>query len=126
RLESSFNTSELSDYLIDSILQNVNLIHFCGISLAMGDQIQNNIKKLAKKAKANHVTIVFDCNYRTTLWGEFGHEKARSHYETMLELSDIVTMNEQDAIHILKIPTDDKERLAQLKTLIPKVAAQYN
>lgn len=34
--------------------------------------------------------------------------------------------NEKDAIHILKIPTEEKERLAQLKALIPKVAAKYN
>src|SRR5699024_9607242 len=92
RLDSSFNTSSLSDYAIEKIVAETDLIHFCGISLAMGQSMQNNVIKLAQTAKDNQITIVFDCNYRASLWGEAGHDQARPHYEAMLELADIVMM----------------------------------
>lgn len=68
---------------------------------------------------------MFDCNYRPSLWGADGYEKAKPHYEDMLRLADIVMMNEKDAIFILGMHTDKETCSEQLAELIPAVAAQY-
>jgi len=125
RLDSSFNTAHESTYDYDAIAKEVDIVHFCGITLAMNDTVRQHMKKLAKAVKARGGTIVFDCNYRPSLWGPDGYEKAKPHYKDMLHLADIVMMNEKDAIYILGMKTGKESRLEQLTELIPEVAEKY-
>jgi 2-dehydro-3-deoxygluconokinase len=125
RLESSYNTASLSDYKLDLIAQSTDIIHLCGISLAMTDGVRNSMKVLAKKVKEKGGLVCFDCNYRPSLW-EGGYSQAKPHYEDMLALADIVLMNEKDAMYILGMETAETSREEQLKDLIPKVAKQFN
>lgn len=125
RLESTFNTAAISDYDLDLIAANTDVIHFCGISLAMTDKVRISMKTLAKLVKENGGMVCFDCNYRPSLW-DGGYEEAKPHYEDMLSLADIVMMNEKDAIYILGMKTEQTEREKQLQDLIPKVAEKYN
>ncbi|AVR00239.1 2-dehydro-3-deoxygluconokinase [Oceanobacillus iheyensis] len=125
RLESSFNTADLSDYKLDLIAETADVIHFCGITLAMTDQVRENMKILAQKVKEKGGLVCFDCNYRPSLWSG-GYAQAKRHYEDLLSLADIVMMNEQDAMFILEMETDKTSREAQLKDLIPKVAKMFD
>lgn len=125
RLESTFNTADISDFDLDLIAANTDVIHFCGISLAMTDNVRTNMKALAEKVKENGGIVCFDCNYRPSLW-DGGYEKAKPHYEDMLSLADIVMMNEKDAMYILGMKTVKQERKEQLQELIPTVAEKYN
>ena len=125
RLESSFNTAVASDYDMDLIAENADIIHFCGITLAMTDQVRENMKMLAKKVKEKGGLVCFDCNYRPSLW-DGGYVKAKPHYEDMLQLADIVLMNEKDAMYILGMETKAISNEDQLKELIPQVAKKYN
>jgi 2-dehydro-3-deoxygluconokinase len=125
RLESSFNTAHDSDYDMDLIAENADIIHFCGITLAMTDQVRENMKILANKVKEKGGLVCFDCNYRPSLW-DGGYLQAKPHYEDMLALADIVLMNEKDAIFILGMETDKTSRDEQLKDLIPKVAEKFD
>jgi 2-dehydro-3-deoxygluconokinase len=125
RLDSSFNTAPEATYDYDAIAEQVDIVHFCGITLAMNDTVRLHMKNLAKAVKARGGTIVFDCNYRPSLWGQNGYEKAKPHYEDMLGFADIVMMNEKDAIFILGMNTGKESRLEQLTELIPAVAEQY-
>ncbi|PKR84836.1 sugar kinase [Heyndrickxia camelliae] len=125
RLESSFNTAVISDFDMDLIAENADIIHFCGITLAMTEQVRENMKMLAKKVKEKGGLICFDCNYRPSLW-DGGYTKARPHYEDMLQLADIVLMNEKDAIYILGMETKATSKEDQLKELIPRVAKKFN
>ncbi|QMV42493.1 sugar kinase [Cohnella cholangitidis] len=125
RLESSFNTAPEGTYDYEAIAEEADVVHFCGITLAMNDSVRDHMKSLAKAVKARGGTVVFDCNYRPSLWGADGYEKAKPHYEDMLRLADIVMMNEKDAIFILGMHTDKETRSEQLAELIPEVAAQY-
>lgn len=125
RLESTFNTADISDYDLDLIAANTDVIHFCGISLAMTDKVRTMMKALAKKVKEKGGVVCFDCNYRPSLWGG-GYEEAKPHYERMLSFADIVMMNEKDAIYILGMETKKMEREEQLQDLIPKAAEKYN
>ncbi|WP_437832488.1 sugar kinase (plasmid) [Niallia taxi] len=126
RLESSFNTTAEGTYDFNAIVKQVDIVHFCGITLAMNDTVRHLMKTLAKAVKENGGTIVFDCNYRPSLWGEAGYIKAKPHYEEMLQLADIVMMNEMDAQFVLNLKTEKNNRSEQLKELIPIVAKTYN
>ncbi|MDR0270633.1 sugar kinase [Paenibacillus sp.] len=125
RQESSFNTAPEDTYDVDHIARNIDMIHFCGITLAMNDNVRNHMKSLARAVKTNGGTVVFDCNYRPTHWRDGGYAKAKPHYEEMLGLADIVMMNEKDAMLTLGMPTDKCERQEQLMDLIPAVAKKY-
>jgi len=126
RLESSFNTASEGTYNFKEIAKQLDVVHFCGITLAMNDSVRNHMKLFAKAVKETGGTIVFDCNYRPSLWGADGYEKAKPHYEEMLHLADIVMMNEKDAMFVLSMKTDKEDRTEQLMDLIPTVAKKYN
>lgn len=125
RQESSFNTAPESTYNFAEIAKKIDIVHFCGITLAMNDRVRQHMKDLARAVKTNGGTVVFDCNYRPAHWGEGGYAKAKPHYEEMLELADIVMMNEKDAMFTLGMHTDQIESQEQLMELIPAVAGQY-
>ncbi|PJN88776.1 sugar kinase [Bacillus sp. mrc49] len=125
RLESSFNTASLSDYDLGLIAEKADIIHFCGITLAMADNVRESMKVLARKVKEKGGTVCFDCNYRPSLW-EGGYAVAKPHYEEMLSLADIVMMNEKDAMYILGMKSKSPHRDGQLRELVPEVAKKYN
>ncbi|MFB1049862.1 sugar kinase [Paraliobacillus sp. JSM ZJ581] len=125
RLESSFNTANVADYDMDEIAEKADMIHFCGITLAMTDQVRENMKLLAKKVKEKGGIVCFDCNYRPSLW-EGSYAQAKPHYEDMLAIADIVLMNEKDAMFVLGMETAKTTKEEQLKELIPMVAEKFN
>ncbi|WP_411347369.1 sugar kinase [Paenibacillus sp. WLX2291] len=126
RLGSSFNTSPIHMYDEQRIAATVELMHFCGITLAMNDTVRQQMLQLAQAMQAQGKQVVFDCNFRPSLWGPDSYEFARPHYQKMLYMADIVMMNERDAMGILGMPCESEERQLQLKQLIPDVAAQYD
>lgn len=126
RLESSFNTAPDGTFDPDVIANAVDAIHFCGIALAMSDSVRGHMITLAQAVKARGGRVIFDCNYRPSLWGEAGHAAAKPHYEAMLELADLVLMNEKDAMLTLGMNTvAGQSREEQLAELIPAVADKY-
>lgn len=125
RWGSSFNTADFSKLDFKSKVKEVDAIHFCGITLAMNDNVRETCIKLAEAAKEANKTVIFDCNYRPSLWGERGYSFAKPYYESMLELADIVFMNEMDAIHLLGMTTAMQTRKEQLIELIPQVVNRY-
>lgn len=127
RLESSFNTGTDDLYNFKEIAKKIDAVHFCGITLAMNDSVRQQMKAFAKAVKEQGGHVIFDCNYRPSLWGaENGYEKARPHYEEMLHYTDIVMMNEKDAMFVLGEKTDREERREQLVELMPIISKKYN
>lgn len=110
RMESSFNTTSRNEYNFKKIAKQIKMVHFCGISLAMNETIRYQMKSFATSVKNHGGLVVFDCNYRPSLWGENGHKKARPYYEEMLQFADIVIMNEQDAIQTLGMTTNQDKK----------------
>ncbi|MFB5675876.1 sugar kinase [Paenibacillus terreus] len=125
RLGSSFNQAPEDSYDPADIAGNVDIMHFCGISLAMNDTVRGHMKRLAAAVKQAGGKVVFDCNYRPSLWGDGGYALAKPHYEEMLGLADVVMMNEKDALHILGMETQATDRKEQLLDLIPQVAGKF-
>lgn len=125
RIESSFHTASADHYNFEEIAQNCDLLHFCGISLAMNDNVRQHVKELASIMKQQGKMVLFDCNFRPNLWGKDGNKKAKKHYVEMLKLADITIMNEKDAMLTLGLTTKETDRRKQLEDLIPKIAKHY-
>ncbi|MFB9274803.1 sugar kinase [Cohnella cellulosilytica] len=125
RLESSFNTAPEDAYDFDGIAEQLDAVHFCGITLAMNDMTRSHMLRFAEAMKARGGLVAFDCNYRPSLWGEDGYGRAKPYYEQMLKLADIVMLNEKDALHILGMPARRTTREEQLEELVPEVASRY-
>ncbi len=126
RPESSFNTAPEDAYGFEQAAKQIDVAHFCGISLAMNESVRHHMIAFAEAVKNNGKTVVFDCNYRPALWGDDGYSRAKHHYEKMLQLADIVMMNEKDAMFILGMKTDKEDPEEQLIDLIPAVAKKFN
>ncbi len=124
RSESAFCQSLESHYSIEYLRSGTH-IHFCGISLAINEQIREVTLHVAEKAKALGLTLSFDCNFRPKLW-KGGYEEARPVYERMLALADYVSMTEKDAMSILGMETGATQRKDQVEALLPKVAQTYS
>lgn len=125
RLGSSFNTVPHAAGDWERIADSVDAVHFCGITLAMNELARTQIKQLARAVKSRGGKVIFDCNYRPSLWGEDGYALAKPHYREMLELADIAFMNEKDALLTLGMASSAADPHSQLLELIPQVAKEY-
>lgn len=123
---SSFNTTDISHYNLEESFKNIDMLHICGITLAMNELMRENILKLVNFAKEKGVLIIFDCNFRPSLWGENGNEKAKPFYETILKEADIVLMSEKDAINTLGLSSNKTSKEEQLEELLPGISKEYN
>ncbi len=126
RLTSSFNQAPADAYDFEQIAEEIDIVHICGVTLAMNDNVREQMKRFAQAVKAKGGYVIFDSTFRPSLWGSDGHAKARPHYEQMLELADLVMLNEKDAMLTLGMETTRTDRKEQLMELIPQAAKQYN
>src|SRR5699024_9439412 len=124
RQESSFCTSSISDFLVTEILEDAEMIHFCGIMLAVSEKSRTLALDLAKAAFESGVTVVFDCNYRPKLWRQAKVE-AKAFYEEMLSYTNICFMTEKDAQYILGFSTIESTVKGQIEDLLPQVANEF-
>lgn len=125
RKESSFCTSKLTDYDFDTIFKEAEMIHFCGITLAVSEQTRQLALAVAQKANEHNIKVIFDCNYRPKLWNN-DYKNARIYYEKMLAFTDICFMTERDAEELLGMPTNKRKQKEKIKELLPLVAEKYN
>ncbi|MCD1258049.1 sugar kinase [Paenibacillus athensensis] len=125
RQDSSFNTAPEGAYDAEALAGENEVLHLCGISLAMNDGVRRQMKTLAKAFKSAGRSVVFDCNYRPVLWGEDGYSRARPHYAELLALADVVLMNERDATQLLGMSSAQVQPRERLVELIPAVADAY-
>jgi len=123
RTESSFCRSTLDVYSFDEIFRDADMIHFCGITLAVSEQTRKLAFAFAKEAQERGVKVVFDSNYRPKLW-KHNYAEAKKWYEKFLPYVDICFMTDKNATKILGFKskeTDPKERLRDLLTKVGKI-----
>lgn len=108
RKDSSFANATIEDYEIEKMLEGKSCIHLCGISLAINENIRNLVYTLARKAKEKNIKVIFDCNFRESLWKEEEKIKAKEEYEKILKLSDIVFAGEKDGELLLGIEAPEE------------------
>ncbi|MGL6187327.1 MAG: sugar kinase [Clostridium chrysemydis] len=103
RNESSFGKSTTKDYNIDELLKGKEYIHICGISLALNKGTRECAYELAKESKKRGIKVIFDCNFRPSLWNKDDRHRAKGVYEKILSIADIVFAGEKDAELLLEI-----------------------
>ena len=125
RLDSSFGKSQISDYDF-SCLDGMDALHICGISLALRENLREVAFAFAKEAKKRHIKVIFDCNFRPSLWtGE--HDEIKHIYEEMLNLADIVFAGYKDATLLLHKQVDQSLPYdKQLRNILMQMCQDYH
>lgn len=127
RKESSFGRSKIDHYDVDKILKNIDCLHLCGISLALSSELRECVFNLASEAKRRGITVIFDCNFRPSLWSDEDRKEVKGIYERILKLSDVVFAGEKDATLLLEIEKDENlSGINQLKYLLNVMREKYS
>lgn len=87
RKYSSFYESQLSDYDLDAIIEDMDWLHISGITVALNPRIYDIALALMAKAKDQNIPISFDLNYRESLWKSF--QDAREQLSKLVSLADV-------------------------------------
>ena len=75
RAGSAIALARREDFDWDAIFEGVDWFHFTGITPALGGQLPEICEDACKAAKAHHVKISCDLNYRKKLWTRERREK---------------------------------------------------
>ncbi|WP_438477964.1 sugar kinase [Streptococcus pluranimalium] len=84
---SSFYESQLSDYDLEAIVEDMDWLHVSGITVALNPNIYTVALALMTKAKEKNIPISFDLNYRESLWDSF--QQARDDLSKLVALADV-------------------------------------
>ena len=96
-------------------LAHVDALFLSGISLAiLPQQDRTSLLNLLVELKARGVEVIFDSNYRTSLWPRDDHQTVKEVYQVMYQLTDValVTFNDEQSIWGDKSPQHTLQRLA--------------
>lgn len=127
REESSFGRSSILDYDFEKLLKGADCIHICGISLALNKNTRECAFNLASIAREKGIKVIFDCNFRPSLWRDDEREDAKKEYEKMLNLSDIVFATDKDAELLLGIEYDNRlSGIEKKEYLLNKMREKYS
>lgn len=94
RAHSAIAEADLSDFDFDEIFKDADWFHFTGITPALGKKAQELVLAALKAAKARHVIVSCDLNFRAKLWTS---QEARLVMNSYMPFVDYVIGNEEDA-----------------------------
>lgn len=100
RKYSAMTTAEPEEFDFDALFEGADLFHISGITPVLSDSAARVTLAAIKAAKAHHVTVSFDLNYRARLWTEDVAGKQRLLSE-MMPYVDICFGNARDAAKCL-------------------------
>ncbi|MFQ9924208.1 MAG: sugar kinase [Beduini sp.] len=127
RKESSFGQSTLENYDIDTILEGMDILHICGISLALGENTRQTALAFIKKAHKKRIKVVFDCNFRPSLWSKASHQEIKEIYELVLCQADFVFAGSKDAQLLLDLSCSASfNETEALTDLLGQMIKKYN
>ena len=103
RKHSSFGLSVIEDYDCAAFIDEIDLIHICGISLSLSDETAETAIQLAEQAHKAGKKVCFDFNYRPSLNQEDGKkEQMKKRYHTMLPYCDILFGSVRDLTELVQ------------------------
>ena len=112
RANSSVATTILSEETWAAIFSQATYFILTGITPALSQVCRDNIQRALTVAKANKVKVVFDLNYRRTLWSQ---QAARASFEEILPYVDILIANRGAAFDVFDIQTVPSKDYASLE-----------
>jgi len=126
RKHSAFGQSTIADYDFETMLDGMDAVHLCGITLALNKNTREIALKLVETAKSKGIKVIFDCNFRPTIWTE-DRAYIREIYERILLQADIVFANNKDAELLLGFTSDvEHSDLERTEDLLKQMATTYN
>lgn len=120
RKNSSFGEYILKEEEVLKSLEEIDLIHICGISLSISEVTRKNAILVAKKAWENNIDICFDFNYRSSLNDENNRDDLVAAYNELLKYSKYVFGSVRDLRELLGLDANND------KELIKKFLNQYD
>lgn len=109
---STFQQEELTEGMISAI-QSARLVHLTGITVALGENCKEVVKKVIEVAKKAGCKLSFDPNIRLKLWSE---EEARDSLLPLLPLFDIMLIGDEEG-QILFGTKDPQEIIKKLRAM---------
>ena len=108
RGNSSINSLTVSE-IDENLFNNTKIFHISSITLALSEDLRNNIIRIIKKFKENGAKISFDVNYRSALWSE---EEAREVIVSLLPMVDLLFVSEETSRRMFNKKGDIKKVIA--------------
>ncbi|MBD8067808.1 sugar kinase [Bacillus sp. PS06] len=105
RKYSSFSNLTVDELDLEAILNDAQVFHMSGITLALSPGLRELALLAMKKAKELGVRTSFDFNYRASLWSQ---KEAAEAMKPLLPYADICFCGELDAIYLLGIQQADE------------------
>lgn len=128
RHSSSFGVSDETEYDFTELLETVDLVHICGISLSLTDETRRAAQSLAKQASEMGIKVCFDFNFRPSLNTEENKvQLMKAQYEEILPFCDIVFGSKRDLTDLLKLSLNKElTEQEQERELIQRFINQYD
>lgn len=100
RAGSAFAQAAAGDFDWPAILEGADWLHLSGITPALGEALGESCLAACRAARAAGVTVSFDPNYRSKLWGI---PAAADYMRRILPLVDVLITNENQAADLLGV-----------------------
>lgn len=100
RKHSAISEANMDDFDWEEIFEGADWFHFTGITPALSEAAFQLSKKACQVAKAKHVKISCDLNFRKKLWSE---QEAGMKMGQLMEYVDVCIANEEDAAKVFGI-----------------------
>lgn len=102
RTHSSFALANYTNVDYDAILATTDAVHICGIAF-INDTTFDAALNLALEARRRNLEVIFDCNFRPSLWDDRKLADSQAMYDAMLAQATIVFAGIQDATKLTSV-----------------------
>ncbi|MCC2706022.1 sugar kinase [Intestinibacter bartlettii] len=122
RDNSAFCNMKVGDIDIAKALEDVDVFHFSGITLALSNDLRELLMQMLAYCKENNIMVSYDSNYRAKLWSL---EEAREATLKVLPYVDILSAGILDAENILLMNCELEDNHEKLKYYYDEITKTY-
>ena len=122
RDNSAFCNMKVGDIDIAKALEDVDVFHFSGITLALSNDLRDLLMQMLAYCKEHNIMVSYDSNYRAKLWSL---EEAREATLKVLPYVDILSAGILDAENILLMNCELEDNHEKLKYYYDEITKTY-
>lgn len=122
RDNSAFCNMKIVDIDIAKALEDVDVFHFSGITLALSNDLRELLMQMLAYCKEHNIMVSYDSNYRSKLWSL---EEAREATLKVLPYVDILSAGILDAENILLMNCELEDNHEKLKYYYDEITKTY-
>lgn len=122
RDNSAFCNMKVGDIDIAKALEDVDVFHFSGITLALSNDLRELLMQMLAYCKEHNIMVSYDSNYRAKLWSL---EEAREATLKVLPYVDILSAGILDTENILLMNCELEDNHEKLKYYYDEITKTY-